>query len=458
MKSVDRIRNYINKQKKLGVIKPGDKLPSFNELMEMFNVSYLTASSAINTLANEGLVEIKRGSGSFLSGANELKILINVQPSTLSFSALEKILNKHLVNANLHIDFEIRNVQDLADPVEALKIGREYKAAISSHPALVNEQELPPSLLTEFPDYKEVMSNLITTDGVSYEYCLPFYFYSHQIGVNRTLLKRTGYSMADLTMDFSWWDGFVKKCREIGIAPASVDYIKHGGLLFQDFLPLLLSWIPYDEEKYEKGEALLNTPEGKRLLKVIKDTELVFSSRNVKDNFFLDGAVLSPCVGSWLTVQNGSPDHPEKMVDDLDFLPYRNPDGQKMNIMTTVCLKSYMRHDISLNERKRVWELMKIMVSREFQMDYCAMTGVVSANKDILPTEHFWNRENKYPDFFPDNGSQVIYPKTIFSMSRIAMLSVLLENFKIYDHDLEETLTRMDVKKRHYSTDAFPES
>lgn len=46
--------------------KPGDRLPSDAELCERFEVSRMTARQAVQVVANEGLVERKRGAGTFV--------------------------------------------------------------------------------------------------------------------------------------------------------------------------------------------------------------------------------------------------------------------------------------------------------------------------------------------------------------------------------------------------------
>ncbi|NOY55382.1 MAG: GntR family transcriptional regulator [Actinobacteria bacterium] len=61
---------------------PGDRLPSDAELCERFGVSRMTARQAITLLANEGLLERRRGSGTFASARRVPRTL----GSPLSFS------------------------------------------------------------------------------------------------------------------------------------------------------------------------------------------------------------------------------------------------------------------------------------------------------------------------------------------------------------------------------------
>ena len=51
-----------------GRIKPGDKLPSENELAEMYDISRHTVRKALSILANEGFVVAEHGRGTFCSG------------------------------------------------------------------------------------------------------------------------------------------------------------------------------------------------------------------------------------------------------------------------------------------------------------------------------------------------------------------------------------------------------
>jgi GntR family transcriptional regulator len=62
---------------------PGDRLPSDAELCERFGVSRMTARQAVMVLANEHVLERKRGSGTFVSSRRVPRAL----GSPLSFSA-----------------------------------------------------------------------------------------------------------------------------------------------------------------------------------------------------------------------------------------------------------------------------------------------------------------------------------------------------------------------------------
>lgn len=446
MTNTDKVREWIVGQKQSGNLKPGDKLPSYKEFMDLFHISYLTVSHTLNKLAREGLVECRRGSGTYLAGGNELTVLLNIHPTTISFDRMRKLLNKHLANADLHLNIELAAVEEMNNPVHRDEIARKYKAALSLYPFPRNEVELPPADLTRMPDYREVVASLVQVDGIPCDSALPFTFCSYQLGVNRDLLKKTGMRLEQLAPGFDWWEEFVSRCKKADLLPASLDYTENSVYLFQDFLQLLFALVPYDARKYEGVQPLFDTPEGHRFLRIIRDTEPIVDVLHDRRSFFHNGVVLYFQLGSWITVQNKESNRQDKEISDLEIVPYRTPDGRKICFLDSDCLKAYFRYDTTLEEQKRVWELMKIMVSRDFQVDYCGASGLLSANRGILPTEYFWNRTNRWHGYFPEADDMVVYGKTHFSPNLRASLSVLLENYRFFHADASETLRRMDGK------------
>jgi len=63
-----RVADALRQQIKRGELRPGDQVPSANELAERFNVGRNTASRAIQVLKQEGLVVTQRGWGTFVAG------------------------------------------------------------------------------------------------------------------------------------------------------------------------------------------------------------------------------------------------------------------------------------------------------------------------------------------------------------------------------------------------------
>lgn len=53
---------------KAGEYKPGDKLPTYPQLADLYSVSYATAQRAITTLRDRGLARGEPGRGVFVEG------------------------------------------------------------------------------------------------------------------------------------------------------------------------------------------------------------------------------------------------------------------------------------------------------------------------------------------------------------------------------------------------------
>ena len=64
-RTAETLRAQILEEKKY---RPGEKLPNENELAESLGISRTTLREAIRTLASEGLLEVRRGRGTFVAG------------------------------------------------------------------------------------------------------------------------------------------------------------------------------------------------------------------------------------------------------------------------------------------------------------------------------------------------------------------------------------------------------
>ena len=65
-RTAETLRAQILEEKKY---RPGEKLPNENELAESIGISRTTLREAIRTLASEGLLEVRRGRGTFVAGS-----------------------------------------------------------------------------------------------------------------------------------------------------------------------------------------------------------------------------------------------------------------------------------------------------------------------------------------------------------------------------------------------------
>src|SRR5689334_22748078 len=71
---VESIVEQIVRQIQVGRLKPGDKLPSERQLIEMLNVGRSSIREALQGLAAIGVVESRAGQGSFIS--NNIHLLM----------------------------------------------------------------------------------------------------------------------------------------------------------------------------------------------------------------------------------------------------------------------------------------------------------------------------------------------------------------------------------------------
>ncbi|AZN39704.1 GntR family transcriptional regulator [Paenibacillus albus] len=81
-----QIRTYIADQITQGNLKPGERLPSENELAEHFGVSRITVKGALSTLVEDGSVYRIQGKGSFVADGPQSKEPVLYPPANASAS------------------------------------------------------------------------------------------------------------------------------------------------------------------------------------------------------------------------------------------------------------------------------------------------------------------------------------------------------------------------------------
>ncbi len=73
----DRIVAYIREQIETKQLGYGDRIPTENELIRRFSVSRFTVRKAVEQLAKQGMLEQRRGSGTFVKNVNSKKVRTN---------------------------------------------------------------------------------------------------------------------------------------------------------------------------------------------------------------------------------------------------------------------------------------------------------------------------------------------------------------------------------------------
>ena len=449
MKAVDRIRSYLREKLADGTFRPGSRLPGYLELADRFSLSYLTVSTSLKKLAAEGLVEIRNGTGTYISGGHPLTVLINFKSSTLPFPELAKLLKKHTGGAELHLDFEFAEVDDLGLPSVRRERQANYKAALSVLPNQDSICEMLPAQLMQFEGYQTILQELQPVTVRNYGCALPLVGISKQMGVNVRLLRELGLSLETLGNPLERWKELRDQTRKHHKMLCNCTIQPQLATLFPHTADVLLSQISYSEELFHGRAPLFQSEGGHRFFEIVRELRNI--PEDSPENFFLGGALFHLNLPSWIILQNFSPAHPEKRIPEFAFLPYHMPDGRKICNIGFDCLKAFLRHDLTLNERERVWKLMKILLSRPFQLEFCSMTGMISPRKDIAPTDYSWNRDGRWDSLFPTPDAFTYTPQFLFNAEQIHQLSLLLENYCFYQASEEETAFRMDQKKIPFS-------
>ncbi|MFO7888102.1 MAG: GntR family transcriptional regulator [Eubacteriales bacterium] len=119
-----KIKNYIKENIKQGKINPGGKIPSEKELGDIFNVSRITATTAIRDLVNEGLVYRIQGKGTFVTEKNFEDIRKHRFYGFENDSSLTKGQHKTLSKSKIKAHGELCEKMDISKDEEVFEIVR----------------------------------------------------------------------------------------------------------------------------------------------------------------------------------------------------------------------------------------------------------------------------------------------------------------------------------------------
>ncbi len=115
--AVDQIKKLIIN----GQLRPGDKLPSENELSQLLNVSRSSVREALRSLESNGLIQVKSGAGAFVT--DDAVVL-----STINDALLRILQRKHLVIQLLQVRaaVECMVVAQVAQTISQQKVNQLY--------------------------------------------------------------------------------------------------------------------------------------------------------------------------------------------------------------------------------------------------------------------------------------------------------------------------------------------
>jgi DNA-binding transcriptional regulator YhcF (GntR family) len=437
----DKIKKSITSQLKENRLAPGDKLPSYSQLCNKFNVSYASVQYAFKEFEKEGLVERIQGVGTFLKGASPLEVEIFLDTSAFPPEELETLLKKFISKADLHIDLTIKNT---LEAYNAKKLNKNRRVAIVQD-TLYPHFDIGASLdLSSFSDYKFIIGQLKTQHEEQSNLALPFHFFSFQIAQNPLLTKKLGFYHKLNGSDWEWWEDYIDSCKENGITPAVKRWDMHALWSFSHFKMLLFPLIINERKKCGDilSLPLFKTKSGKTLLKIMKSHCTVARGSKEDKEFHSGNVGINISAGSWIAAHYKKR---FKIADEaIKIIPHQF-ENRKICFISKQYLKPFVCADIKPDEKKRVWELLKIFASREFQIKICEMSGAISVRKDILPEEHPWNTRKDFNAFFPGDND-IIINQDIFNERVTAALSTLYEQYEFYGADEDQILESMDKK------------
>jgi len=296
---------------------------------------------------------------------------------------------------------------------------------------------------SRFEDYRQIQAQLKDYDLGQDNLHMPFYSSYYLAAVNTRLLDQIGCHAIPDFCDLNWWGKYTADCRKHGLPPFSMQWRKYALWNFIQIFPWIMPLMVRARGSRENLflPPFFNTEIGKQALAAMKSFEL---GPVADSELFLSGkSALTFSIGSWITRQ----------MDGVKFnLPAREfqavafrPDGQKFCTRRLQNIRTFSYSDATEDELLRVWELIKLMLSRPLQLLLAGDSGFVSVRKDIAPEEHPWVTNRNYLEFFPDPETPPVSFQAL-SPELIAALSSLFEYYYFYHGNLNDIAALMDEK------------
>lgn len=428
----EKVSAYIDRLVAEGKLRPGDRLPKYNDIAVLFKIPYVSVQRAFKSMEHAGKIKIVNGVGSFLNGGDALDVDFYVTDTTFDIPAFQKLVDEISQKNDLHLAISVKNKH------------AHFQSDVREHKVVISESD--PWMRMDgcmmdysfFEDYPEVVSKFRDFgSGGNMNLQLPFYMFTYQGIVNTKLLDGIGMNIDEIS-DLSYWRELAEKCRKHAVAPAAlsvIDEVIWNFPLFHLSAILMLQERP-DPEKLFKIP-FYNTPTGRRIFDIAADCLTVRSSEWA----FAEGKmVMDFPVGSWFTVQSPGKFH---MADDtFRVVPIRQG-ARHLVCYSEVFLKTFANPSITKNERERIWKLLKELVSKRYQKKICAMTGAVSPRSDMKPEDHPWLTRDDFLNFFPEPDA-VTYTENVLSREKVAIFSTLYEQYRKLGLDRDRICEIMD--------------
>jgi len=433
---VNEIEKYLRRQMAEKKLLPGDKLPCYAEFEKMFATSYMTVQRCLKKLEQKGLIKIVHGVGSFLNGGENLDVDLFLTETTFDFPAMQRIVDEISEKNDLHLNISLKPM-----------VSENLITCVKEHKVIITEVD--PWIRTAgtlmdysvFPDYADVIRSIRDYPVEYNNLQLPFYFFTYQGVLNTKILKKIGFTRKlNSFSNLECWDELTEKCRTHGEVP-SIGSFKQKNLW--DFPGFELSVLLMMQECGNIGllfkKPLFETETGKRIFKILDS----FGEESDQYPWPLGGAV-NLSIGSWFTVQYQKIFHLKE--DSFRIVPLKY--GEKKILRHTMTsLQTFVNSTVTENEKKRVWEFLKALISKKIQKKITAMTGALSFRRDMAPEDHGWAVRKDFMDFFPKQGDYFVN-RSLLSNERIAVLGALYEQYRRFGADQDSVRRAMDEKLR----------
>lgn len=93
-----KIQNYILEAIKAGKYVPGSKLPTEKELSEQFSVSRITVNKALKELSVAGVLESRRGSGTYVCDQEQTPLEASAFATAIKFTPMENTRTHQVIS------------------------------------------------------------------------------------------------------------------------------------------------------------------------------------------------------------------------------------------------------------------------------------------------------------------------------------------------------------------------
>ena len=430
MTTVQKLRKYIRDEMAAGRLKPGDSLPGLRRVCNDLGCFYTTAQRAVKELGREGVLRIEHGRGAFLTGDKALESEVAWEFDVIDRKVLYEMMMRQVNRRRLNLKL---NLIPVTAPVQE-------KNAI--HPRISVDAKEIGSELNHLPGYREWKKMLPGATLLR----LPFTYAPHAVGVNLDLMKQIGFSGKQMTPGFGWFREYAEKANRAGFHPMSREFRKIPSLNWAQ--GILMELAEGNAEKLTGPEAFFTTEAGHCFLEIARNTAF-YNAGNptpAKESFYRGGAGLAPLVGSWITAQNQSSFRPDMRVPHLGFRNYLLPDGRRLLPVNRQPISIRIPEDFDDARLARLAGLVDILLSREFQIEYCRLTGMLSERSDIDFSEYF-PMDDESRKLLPGPDSVSFSFNVLYSYPVMTMLQAMLESALDFPEHAESILEKMDFRR-----------